>query len=209
MNSLRRTLLLTFSLLAATLVLGTASVEGQQDMRAVFKEGVQLYEQKRYAEALQRFEKVLQESPSFVYARSYANRCRTAMSRSVGPEKDLESRLSRLTVPKIEFNEAPIGDVLEFFTAKARELSNGEVNANFIYKGTRDQRLNTLVTLSLKNVPMTEAIRYVGQLTSTRFKYEEHAVVADPNLPTTERSTSGKAADSSDASGATKPNIFE
>ena len=28
---------------------------------------------------------------------------------------------------------------------------------------------------------MTEAIRYVGQLSGTHIKYEEHAIVADPN----------------------------
>ena len=47
--------------------------------------------------------------------------------------------------------------------------------------GTPEQRRDTLVTLSLRNVPMTEAIRYVGQLSGTHIKYEEHAIVADPN----------------------------
>ena len=28
---------------------------------------------------------------------------------------------------------------------------------------------------------MTEAIRYVGQISKTKFRYEEHAIVADPN----------------------------
>jgi hypothetical protein len=52
---------------------------------------------------------------------------------------------------------------------------------NFIYKGTPEQRTATLITLSLRNVPLSEAIKYVGELSRSKVRYEPHAVVIDPN----------------------------
>jgi len=148
--------------------------------KAVFDEGVKLFEEKRFAEALVKFEQVQRMAPNFVYARSYAARARTALNRGAGPDNRLEGQLAQLIVPEIEFREAPLGDILDFLSMRAEELSGGEIKPNFIYKGSSEQRQNTLVNLNLRNVPMTEVIRYVGTLSRTRFTYEAHAVVGEP-----------------------------
>lgn len=49
-----------------------------------------------------------------------------------------------------------------------------------LYKGSNADKESKMVTWKLGNVPMTEVIRYVGQLTGTKFKYEEYAVVGIP-----------------------------
>ena len=64
--------------------------------------------------------------------------------------------------------------------AKLVEISGGKVVANFIYKGPADDKQTKTVSLRLSNVPLTEVIRYVGQLTSTKFRYDEFAVVGIP-----------------------------
>lgn len=169
------------SLLAVFGLFAASPTFGQQDIKTVYDKGVALYNQGKFMEALPLFEAVLRANPRLVHARSYAAKCKTAIARGVGPKNNLQGQLSQLVVPEINFAQAPIGDVLDYFTARAQELSGGKVVPNIIYKGTPEQRQNTVITLSLRNVPMTEALRYVGQLSSTRITYEEHAIVADPN----------------------------
>ena len=169
-------------LFAAALLSPAAS--GQGSLQSRYNEGVVLYNAGKYGEALIVFEEVLARRPDFVYARNYAAKAKTLLAREAGPKNDLEGRLARLIIPEINFADAPLGDVLDYFAARATELSGGSVAANFIYKGTPEQRQNTLITLSLRSVPLTEAIKYVAQLSRSKVKYEEHAVVVEPHQET-------------------------
>lgn len=166
--------ILTFLLLSAPP--GVA----QNTAQSVYNQGVLLFNQNKYAEALLLFEQVLQARPDFVYARSYAAKCKTAIAKGAGPMNDLEGKLSRIILPEINFSEAPLGDVLDYFSTRAQEITKGELVVNFIYKGSAEDRTKTLITLLLRNVPLSEAIRYVGEMSHCRVKYEPHAVVIDP-----------------------------
>lgn len=168
-------------LLTSLTLLLTAPLSAQRNAQTVYNEGVALFNEEKYDEALVLFEQVLQANPGFVYARNYAARCKTAMARNLGPKNDLEGRLSRIIIPEIAFAEAPIGDALDYLASRAQELTKGETVVNFIYKGTAEQRGGTSITLSLRNVPLSEAIKYVGELSRSKVNYEPHAVVIDPN----------------------------
>lgn len=168
-------------LLTYLTVILAAPVSAQKNAQSVYNEGVALFNEERYDEALVLFEQVLKSNPGFVYARNYAARCKTAIVRNVGPKNDLEGRLSRIIIPEIAFAEAPIGDTLDYLASRAQELTKGETVVNFIYKGTPEQRSGTSITLSLRNVPLSEAIKYVGELSRSKVNYEPHAVVIDPN----------------------------
>ncbi len=173
-------------ILAALLALAAVALvplQAQNASQNKYNQGVLLFNQGKFGEALVLFEEVLQARPDFVYARSYAQKCKTAIAQNLGPKNDLEDRLARLVVPEIAFSDAPVGDVLDYLAARAQEISKGETVVNFIYKGTPEQRNGTLVTLSLRNVPLNEAIKYVGQLSRSAIKYEPHAVVVDPGAP--------------------------
>ena len=168
-------------LLVALATLFVLPAPAQQDLNTLYKQGVALYNQQQYEEAKKIFTRVLQVRPDFVYARSYLAKCNTAIAADRGPSNDIAGQLAEITLPQFSFNAAPIGDVLTYLTQRTEELSGGKVVPNFIFKGTSEQRDNLTVTINLRNIPVTEAIRYVGQLTRTRFTYEEHAIVADPN----------------------------
>lgn len=179
-----RSPLVAFLALLIPLFLAVAPAGAQNSVQDLYKQGVSLYEQERYVEALAIFENLVRARPDFVYGRSYLAKTKAAIAANRGSSNDLEGALAKIRIPQINLVDAPIGDVLQYFRDRAEELSGGKVVPNFIYKGTPEQRENTLVSLNLRDVPMTEAIRYVGQLTRTRFTYEEHAVVADPGRTT-------------------------
>jgi hypothetical protein len=162
-------------------LLSIAPASAQNNAQAVYNQGVLLFNQNQFDEALVLFEQVLQVRPDFVYARNYAAKCKAAIAKGAGPKNDLEGKLSRLILPEVNFAEAPLGDVMDYFSSRAQEISQGQVVVNFLYKGTSEDRAKTLITLSLRNVPMNEAIKYVGQLSRCRIKYEPHAVIIDPS----------------------------
>jgi len=174
--------------------------QAQANAKALFDEGVKLFDERRYAEAIMKFQQVQRLAPNYVYARSYEARARAALAQGAGPDNRLESQLQKVIIPEIDFREAPLGDILDYFALRAEELTGGELRPNFIFKGTPEQRRDTLVTLTLRNVPMTEAIRYVGQLSRTRFTYDAHAVVAEPiDSSSQQQATGAPSAQSSSA----------
>lgn len=190
------------------------SVSAQSTSRDVYNLGVQLYQKQEYAQALALFEKVLAVKPGDPYTRSYISKCKTAIANNVGKKNDLEGQLAEIRIPQIEFKDAPIGDVLDFLAQRAEEITQGKVVPNFIYKGTTEQRKGTTVSITLRNVPMTEAIRYIGQLTRTHFSYEEHAIVADPNYkaaphPALEKAAAAEASKPATVFGEPAKNIFD
>ncbi len=170
-------LILSLAFIAATIQF--ASAQGTPQNR--YNEGVLLFNAGKYGEALIIFEEVLAAKPGFIYARNYSAKCKSMIAKGAGPKNDLEGKLARIIVPEINFSNAPLGDVLDYLSARTTEISGGTVVANFIYKGTSEQRQNTLITLSLRSVPLNEAIKYVVQLSNSKVKYEEHAVVVEPN----------------------------
>lgn len=169
------------SVLLTVSTLLMAPLSAQNNAQAIYNQGVALFNEEKFDEALILFEQVLKANPNFVYARNYAARCKTAMAQNLGPKNDLEGRLSRVIIPEIAFSDAPIGDVLDYLATRTQEITKGETVVNFIYKGTPEQRTGTPITLSIRNVPLSEAIKYVGELSRSKVKYEPHAVIIDPN----------------------------
>ena len=167
-----KTILSVLLIVSALLI---TPLSAQTSAQVIYNQGVALFNEEKYDEALMLFEQVLKANPSFVYARNYAARCKTAMAQNLGPKNDLEGRLSRVIIPEIAFVDAPIGDVLDYLASRAQEITKGETVVNFLYKGT------TPITLSLRNVPLSEAIKYVGELSRSKVRYEPHAVIIDPN----------------------------
>lgn len=160
----------------------TSPAQAQGNIQAQFNEGVKLYNSGKYTDALLIFETILAQKADYVYARSYSAKCKVMIAQGAGPKNDLEGQISRLILPQIGFSDAPIGTVLDYLSSRATELSGGSVVANFIFKGTPEQRESILITLNVRNIPLSEAVRYVGQLANMRVKYEEHAIIIDPQL---------------------------
>jgi len=92
----------------------------------------------------------------------------------------LEGKLKAVILSQVEFSEADLDSVFLFLTQKTDEATGGKLHPNFIYKGSQEDRMRPQITLRLSNVPVSEVIRYVGELTSTAFVYETHAIVGTP-----------------------------
>lgn len=175
----------TLALVSTLALLGTpapssAQSEGKRTLKEVYDAGVKHFEAGDYVTALKDFETFLKHQPNYPYARNYAAQCRQKIQQGIKPKRNLEAELATIVIPSVEFNNTDLGLVFEFLTQKSEELSGGKVVANFIYKGSEEQRKGTTITLKLRNAPFTDVVKYVGQLSRTAFTYEEFAIVGTP-----------------------------
>jgi len=90
----------------------------------------------------------------------------------------LEEKLRSTTVDLIEFTEVPLDTVFAFFSAKHQV--NIVPTASLV-----TNRSGLKVTLTLRNVPLYDAFRYIAKLTDCTFHVEDAAVVFDLRPSTT------------------------
>lgn len=83
--------------------------------------------------------------------------------------KKLEQRVT------LQFQEATVSDAVAFLRAKAADL-------NIVLLMSPEQAKAARVTLSLKDVPMRDALRYIAELVGVGMRIEDHSVVLSPNF---------------------------
>lgn len=85
---------------------------------------------------------------------------------------------ARLVLPRAEFKEAALPKVIQFLQKKSIELDPEKKGLNFILNAPRQPSPDaTLITLSLREVPFSEVLRYVAELGGLKLRFEEDAVV--------------------------------
>ncbi len=114
----------------------------------------------------------------------------------------ISAKLQEIVIPRIEFNDTPLEDAIEFLRQKSIELDTLETNpsrkgVNIIIRdapggggGLGDEfapegapaggGASPRITLALSNVPLVEALRYTTELAGRKFKIEAFAVTVVP-----------------------------
>ena len=93
----------------------------------------------------------------------------------------IERRLSQMIVPRVEFNQASITDVINFLNIRSRELdtSPDKKGFNFVSRIGPDVQTND-ITMSVRDMPMLEVLRYACQLANVKFQIGEFAITVVP-----------------------------
>lgn len=112
----------------------------------------------------------------------------------------IQNKLNRTILPLVKVREATVRDLLDFLHAKSIELDNTESDplrkgVNMVVKletapvpdapapddpASPVSVSDTRITLSLTNIPLAEALRYVCELAGLKYRVEPHAVVITP-----------------------------
>jgi hypothetical protein len=87
-----------------------------------------------------------------------------------------EAEFKGIIIPQIQFREATLSSVLDFMKKKVSELTGGKKSVNFVPQLTPEQ-MNAPITLTLTDIPFTEALRYVAETVDAKVEYQKYAVV--------------------------------
>ncbi len=138
--------------------------------------------------AKEKFDLVLKMDPenrtAIIYKRRIA--AEEAQETAVkGPPNATKAMLEILTLPKVQLSEASLADALEFLRQKGNQLGGGKVAINFVLMLDEKEKEKKF-TLSLQNVPFTEVLRYIGELTNVQFSYDRFAITVKPKTTVVE-----------------------
>jgi general secretion pathway protein D len=100
-------------------------------------------------------------------------------------EKNKTAELAaRLVLPRADFQEASLPEVIQFLQKKSIELDPKKQGLNFLLKVQGQPTPDAIrISLSLREVPLSEAIRYVAELAGLELRFEENAVVLSRDEP--------------------------
>jgi general secretion pathway protein D len=117
----------------------------------------------------------------------------------------IQNLLNSIIIPKIEFREATVREAVDFLKQKSKELDPNKKGVNIVLKleGTPGSSApapevpgtaaapttpsapsvnptDARITLSLTNIPLSEALRYITSLAGLKVKIDQYAVTVVP-----------------------------
>ncbi len=142
-----------------------------------------------------------------------ANEPAAAAPGDAGSTERIQRKLERIIIPKLEFREATIREAIEFLKKKSADLDSespsGEQGVNIVLKledlqsgapvpgipvpgipgldpAPLQSSADARITVSLSNIPLIEALRYVTGLANLKFNVEPYAVSVVPQSEPTD-----------------------
>lgn len=90
-------------------------------------------------------------------------------------EASLQKQYEGVIIPKFTVTDATLQESLQVLVILAKKVTGDKVTPNFIVKSAA---LNsTPISLSLTNVPLTEAVRYLAEMARAKTTWDKHAVM--------------------------------
>jgi tetratricopeptide (TPR) repeat protein len=103
------------------------------------------------------------------------------------PELNARAKVARrkalfdeVKIPEINFNKATLEEALEALDVLITKASNKKLAANFVLRDPKSKVSKQQVTLKMKNIPASIALRYILDGTGASARFDEHATVIKP-----------------------------
>jgi tetratricopeptide (TPR) repeat protein len=94
--------------------------------------------------------------------------------------KGREAKFGAVLVPEFRVDDATLKECLDALELIVTKQSKEAVSPNFIIQDPKDQLSAAKVSLNLKNVPASGVMRYLLEMTGSKARYDEHAIVIAP-----------------------------
>jgi hypothetical protein len=174
--------------LAAAFFLIAAPVQAE-DLNAVYQQGRAAYYRGDMDTAYKLLSRVAAANPKHTET---ANMLAYIRANHQPADNTLKTQYAAVMLPKVEMADVTLTEALEGLRVLSKNASAGKVMPNVIVKG--EELGQRKLSLSLSNVPLTEALNYVTQLVSARATYDKHAVILTSQADTLTSSADTKPA---------------
>ena len=108
-----------------------------------------------------------------------ATGCQT--TNTPGGESALKKKLHSIVIPKVEFEDSTISQVIVFLKTKSMELDPEHRGVDIVLHASKSfpqkEIASRTVTITMYNVPLGEAIRYICMSSGLKFKIDKSAVL--------------------------------
>jgi hypothetical protein len=162
-------------LLVVSLAIFAPQLEGAgESLQQILSDAQTAFIRGDLATAKKNFQIVTQADPKNQVAQNYLRMIR-AQEANAPKGNVMEKELSTVVLPKIDFKEATLGSVFDYLRQQVPKVSGGKKSVNFVLQVPED-RLQAQVTLQLTNIPFTEALRYLADLSNLQLEYQTYAI---------------------------------
>jgi hypothetical protein len=87
-----------------------------------------------------------------------------------------DPKAGKIIIPKINFTDVSVQKALEFLRAKSRELDPEKKGVEIIVKDSQKSK-DTAITLSMADMPLFDAVKYVGEAANLDVNWVGKAIV--------------------------------
>ncbi|MFM7606914.1 MAG: tetratricopeptide repeat protein, partial [Prosthecobacter sp.] len=150
-----------------------------EDLNAVYQRGRAAFYQGEFEKAQQLLARVAAANPKHpdtVRMLAYIR------ANHKPAENTLKNQYSAVVLPEVEMNDVTLAEAIDGLRALSKNASAGKVTPNVIIKG--EEVGQRKLSLALSNIPLSEALNYVTQLTGTKATYDKHAVILSSTAET-------------------------
>jgi len=166
--------MLPLLLITATLAL-FAEVGYAQTAQEVLTEAQRAYLRGDKDTAKAKFKLVLELDPRNTTAQNYMHMIQVQEKANTGSGAEREKQLAGVVLPRVELKDASFETTLDYLKQSAAKQGRNDIS--FVVQVPPEVAEAKKVTLNLSNIPFTEVLRYVGELTGFKFSIDKYAIV--------------------------------
>jgi len=166
-------------LLLLTLSLGIACANPAPNANTHYLNGIAAENAGDPAAAGEAYQMALRINPNHANARFRLGQLK--INSAAIAAKGREAKIGGVMLPELRLEEATLRECLDALAVKIEKESKGEVIPNFIVQDPAEKLAAAKVSIQLKNVPTSAALKYILTEVGAKVKYDEHAVVISPN----------------------------
>jgi hypothetical protein len=170
-NTTRAKVSVSTAAFLAAFVLMTAPVSAE-DLNAVFQQGRAAFYRSDYATAHQLLSRVAAANPKHTETNNMLAFIRANHKIDEG---SLKKQYATVVLPKVEMQVVTLAEAIDGLRALSKNASGGKITPNVIIKG--EDVMQRKLSLALSNIPLSEALNYITQLTNTKATYDKHVVI--------------------------------
>ena len=176
MKRLKATLLVGLSL--ATCAHADKNQERANKIAAHYNAGVTAVKRGDSAKAKSAFHEVLRLQPGHGPARNQLNKLHLNIGQVLENQRIAKFKTTKLG--QIDLKDASLQEALEALNFLSGKATKDKFSPNFIVQDPAGKLTKKTVSLNMRNIPLSAALKYVLDQTGARVRYDEHATVIRP-----------------------------
>lgn len=129
-----------------------------------------------YDEAEARGLQILKQKPDDPTIKRLLAEIQSERGRQQSSSASLRRRIESLVIPEVNVRGASVIEVVDFLKEQGQTLSVDKAPINIVWEAPEETK-TAKVTMSLREVPLAEALRYVTESVGLRYRVDAHAIV--------------------------------
>lgn len=149
-----------------------------QDINKLYEDGRALFNAGQFELAREKLAIVAARNPNHVPTRAML----AQIQQKLGSQNTtLRDAYAKIIIEKIELENVELNEAIVAVRFHTRKATNDKVTPNIIVKG--EEIGKRPVSLSLTNVPLSEVLNYMAQLTDSQVNYDKSAILFTEKVP--------------------------